>query len=86
MDPDKATLYINKNIGIGPDYLQDPLEFMICKKIKNKWYIMGGSDNVQLAAKARKTLMLHDLKTGDITTPINYRIFKHGLNQIQEDA
>jgi len=59
-------------------------DFYVCKKIEDKWYIIEGHMSASMAFNARKVLMRHDLTNGHITTPLDYRIFKKGLNTIKE--
>jgi hypothetical protein len=56
--------------------------FYIAKRFKDQWHIIESARHVSAAVTARKIFMRQDHKSNPETTPLDYRIFKKGLNRI----
>ena len=58
--------------------------YLTCRMKDGRWHIVQSDRDIVRAFKARDTLANHDFKNGHIETTDNYRVFKLGLNWIEE--
>ena len=77
-------IYSNKIFDPKSKAVHPHEDYLVCKKVDNKWRLIEGAHSINQAEYARDVMAKHDLINGHITDLSAYAVFHRKYCDIQE--
>ena len=80
----KRSIYSNKIFDPKSRAVHHSENYLVCKKVDNKWRLIEGAHSAERAEYARNVMAKHDLINGHTTDLTAYAVFHRDYCDIKE--